>query len=79
MLTEQTLHDILTELNAIWLDFVQYLIAKEWFGSERGTVIINGTEADLLGLYLHGGRAFPKDATFLILDGPILGKSVFNA
>lgn len=68
VLTEETLCDILSELDTI-SDFVHYLDAKEDFASTGGGIVIEGSESDLLGLYLHGGRTFPQDSDFLMI-GP---------
>lgn len=70
VLTEQTLINILAELDTI-TDFVHYLTAKERFLTHGGAIAINGTEADLLGLYIHGGRTFPDNTDFLIVDSGI--------
>lgn len=67
VLTEQTLTDILSELDTI-SDFVHYLAAKESFLTDCGGIVINGSEADLLGVYIHGGRAFPANADFLMIE-----------
>lgn len=64
---EHTLIDILTELDTI-TDFVHYLTAKESFLTNNGGIVINGTEADLLGLYIHAGRTFPENADFLMIE-----------
>jgi hypothetical protein len=72
--TEQTLVDVLTELDTI-SDFVHYLAAKEHFLTNCGGIVIEGTEADLLGVYIHGGRTFPEKADFLML-GPAIWDEV---
>lgn len=69
VLTEQSLIDVLTELDTI-TDFVHYLSAKEAFLTNCG-VVINGTEADLLGVYIHAGRTFPEKADLLVVDSGI--------
>jgi hypothetical protein len=68
--TEGTLVEILTELDTI-TDFVHYLTAKEAFLANRGAILINGTESDLLGVYIHAGRAFPEKADFLMIESGI--------
>ncbi len=70
---EQTLFDILTELDTI-TDFVHYLSAKETFLTNCGGIVINGAEADLLGVYIHGGRTFPENADFLMVESGIWDK-----
>lgn len=69
LFTEQTLVAVLTELDTI-TDFVHYLSAKESFLTNCG-VVINGTEADLLGVYIHAGRTFPEEADFLVVESGI--------
>jgi hypothetical protein len=68
--TEQTLIEIITELDTI-SDFVHYLSAKESFLTNNGGIVINGTEADLLGVYIHSGRTFPENADFLMIGSGI--------
>lgn len=68
--TEQSLLDVLTELDTI-TDFVAYLSAKESFLTDSGVILLNGTERDLLGLYLYGERTFPKDAQLLVVNDGI--------
>lgn len=68
--TEQTLVDIIRELDTI-TDFVEYLAAKESFLTRGSAIVINGTEADLLGVYIHGGRTFPEKADFLMIESGI--------
>lgn len=65
--TEQSLTDVLTELDTI-TDFVGYLSAKESFLTKCGSIVCNGGESDLLGFYINCGRTFPEDADFLILE-----------
>ncbi len=80
--TEESLSAILNELDTI-TDFVDYLAAKERFFSSPSSIVINGTEADLLGFYLHSGRSFPERADFLIIDtgvwDELCSKPVFMA
>ncbi|MBC7852601.1 MAG: hypothetical protein IAF94_04115 [Pirellulaceae bacterium] len=70
LFTETTLIDIITELDTI-TDFVKYLSAKESFLTNCGGIIMNGNEADLLGVYLHGRRTFPDKADFLLIESGI--------
>lgn len=65
--TEQSLIDVLTELDTI-TDFVHYLSAKEIFLTNCGSIVNTGTEADLLGFYIHRGRTFPVNAGLLMID-----------
>ena len=67
--TEQTLLDIVTELDTT-TDFVDYLSAKEKL-LRRSGVMITGTESDLLGFYIHQGRQFPENADLLIVESGI--------
>lgn len=68
VLTEETLGDIISELDTI-SDLVHYLDAKEEFALSGGGMVVDGNECDLLGLYLHGGREFPQGSDFLMI-GP---------
>lgn len=67
VLTEQALIDVLTELDTI-TDFIHYLTAKEDLLTNNGGIVINGSEADLLGFYIHAGRAFPEKAGLLMIE-----------
>jgi len=69
VLTEQTLVEVLTELDTI-TDFVDYVAAKERL-LKSCRIIFEGTEADLLGFYIHRGRAFPRNVDLLIVPGGI--------
>lgn len=55
---------LLNELDTID-DFVEYLIAKEYFLQSGGKLLIEGSEEDLLALYLHNGRVFPSNYEIL--------------
>jgi hypothetical protein len=62
---DRSLAVILGELDTI-TDFVQYLRDKEAFTS-RPTGIV-GADEDILAMYLHGNRTFPKDCDIFIAD-----------
>jgi len=62
---EKSFFLILRHLDTI-SDFVRYLTDKEEF-LNRAAVLIEGGEENLLAIYLHAGRTFPKRADFAIL------------
>jgi len=64
--TERDLIVVLDELDTI-TDFVGYLAAKEKFLGGGAGVILDGTEPDLLALYLSQGRSFPDEPDMLII------------
>jgi len=64
---EYSLVEVLRELDTI-TDFVAYLRAKEEFLTNQGGIVINGTEMDLLGMYLKLNRQFPDKADFLMIE-----------
>lgn len=68
--TEFSLVEVLRELDTV-TDFVAYLRAKEEFLTNKGSIIINGTEMDLLGMYLKLDRQFPDKADFLMIEDGI--------
>jgi hypothetical protein len=49
-------------------DFFAYLRAKEELLREGVRVRMVGTEEDLLALYLHGGRSFPRQYNVIVVD-----------
>ena len=57
---------LLRELDTID-DFVGYLSDKEHLLSST-QVVIEGSEEDLLAVYLHNNRTFPADATLIVID-----------
>ncbi|WP_254510798.1 hypothetical protein [Anatilimnocola floriformis] len=59
---------LLSELDTI-SDFVEYLVEKESL-TKRASVIFEGEE-NLLALYLHQGRSFPKGADFLMVPNDL--------
>lgn len=69
VMTEQSLTDVLTELDTI-ADLVHYLAAKETLVSTT-SVIIEGSEANLLGWYLAHGRTFPTGHDLMLVDDTI--------
>jgi hypothetical protein len=66
MLDELTLDRILGELDTV-TDVVGYLRAKEDL-AKRSQVVSSGNEADLLAVYLHGGRRFAVEADILLIE-----------
>lgn len=65
--TEHDLVTVLEELNTI-TDFVSYLRAKEDLLTAGGCVVTQGTEADLLAVYLCGHRSFPTKPDLLVIE-----------
>jgi len=65
---QQTFPILLNELDTI-TDFVNYLDAKEKFFNSGKSAIFN-SEEDLLAIYIHRGRWFPKaiDNTLILMD-----------
>jgi hypothetical protein len=58
---ERSLGIVMTELDTI-TDFIKYLSDKEAFYRRGGlTIFDGGGEEDLLAMYLHFNRAFPRD------------------
>lgn len=69
VMNEEGLQAILSELDTV-TDLVEYLGKKEQYLSEQRALIMEGSEADLLGLYLHGGRFFHSSWDLVIVyDG----------
>ena len=63
---EQSFSIIAQELDTI-TDFIEYLASKEDFYSSAKTPLLSGEE-NLLALYLHKGRKFPKNIDSVILE-----------
>lgn len=61
-----TFDTLLRELDTA-TDLLHYLAAKEQF-LERSSVVLEGTECDLLAMYLRDGRAFPDEVDGLLLS-----------
>jgi hypothetical protein len=70
VMTEQAFFDVLRELDTIG-DLVSYLTAKEALITRGCSVVIEGSEANLVGLYLFHGRTFPPDCDRMIVDDGI--------
>jgi hypothetical protein len=66
---EQSFFQLLSELDTI-TDLIDYLTAKEAFAASC-TVVVEGSEANLLGLYLLHNRSFPEGADYLAVDATI--------
>jgi hypothetical protein len=69
VMTEEGFFDVLGELDTIH-DFATYLEAKEtWIAGDR-SVVLEGSELNLVALYVSNGRTFPADADHVIVrDG----------
>ena len=61
---------ILSELDTV-TDFINYLEAKEDLLSSDTKVIIEGGEENLLAIYLHRGRQFPKGYNQLFVQSEL--------
>jgi len=66
VMSEDSFLDVLRELDTI-TDLVEYLSAKEAFLT-KCRVVAEGSEANMVGLYLSKNRSFPSGADFLIAD-----------
>lgn len=66
--TENDLIVVLDELDTI-IDFVGYLAAKEKFIGSGAGIISEGSEPDLLAMYLSQGRSFIDEADMLVIAG----------
>jgi len=64
---EASLEIVFRELDTI-SDFVDYLSAKETFSRSGRKVLFQGSEEDLLALYLHQGRKFPEQFDVIVID-----------
>ncbi len=70
---ESTLYAVFRELDTI-SDFVEYLAAKEAYSASGKKVVFEGTEEDLLAIYLHAGRKFPEE-----YDLTVVGDNLWRA
>ncbi|KPA09945.1 hypothetical protein MHK_009852 [Candidatus Magnetomorum sp. HK-1] len=77
-----SLNIVMIELNTI-SDFVNYLLAKENLYTSGRKTLFQGGEEDLLAIYLHNGRQFPKEFKNLIIGDDLwedfIEKDVYNA
>lgn len=58
---------IMSELDTI-TDFIEYLSAKEEMYQAKVETTFHGGEEDLLALYLHHGRKFPRNYAHLVIS-----------
>ncbi len=70
VMCERSFKEIMSELDTI-TDFIDYLAAKEAIISGGSSMIITGTESNLLGWYLANGRSFPSGHDVMIVDDTI--------
>lgn len=70
---ERSTMTLLSELDTI-TDFVNYLRAKEQFFRSPTVAIPEGTEEDLLALYLHQGRNFPAQYDCVVVGPNLWGE-----
>jgi hypothetical protein len=63
---ESSFYSVLRELDTI-SDFVEYLTAKEAYSSSGKKIVFEGTEEDLLAIYLHAGRKFPQEYDLVVV------------
>lgn len=64
---EISFQKIVSELDTI-TDFIEYLVRKEAFLSEKSRIFIAGGEEDLLAYYLTQGRKFPTNVDGLTIS-----------
>jgi hypothetical protein len=70
---ESSFYSVLRELDTI-SDFVEYLAAKEDYSASGKKIVFEGTEEDLLAIYLHAGRKFPQE-----YDLTVVGDNLWRA
>ncbi len=70
VMTEEAFFGVLRELDTVG-DLVNYLEAKEALVTRGCSVVLEGSESNLVGLYLFHGRRFPQDCDRLIVDDGI--------
>lgn len=70
VMTERSFIELFTELDTIQ-DFVDYLRSKESFLAGKAGIILQGSESNLLGFYLHHGRSFPNRYDCLFIEDGI--------
>jgi hypothetical protein len=66
---EHSFFHLLTELDTI-TDLVNYLAAKESLPS-RCALVVEGSETNLLGMYLFNNRAFPNGTDFIVVEDTV--------
>ena len=66
---EQSFFQLLSELDTI-TDLIEYLTVKEALAS-RCALVVEGSEVNLLGLYLSRGRSFPEGTDIMVVDDTI--------
>lgn len=66
VMNEESFSDVLTELDTI-SELTDYLLAKEEL-SERTSILLSGSEANLLACYLFNNRKFPYDTDLLVVE-----------
>ena len=66
---EESFFRLLDELDTI-SDLTQYFAAKEEFSS-RCSIVIEGSEANLLGFYLLNNRSFPAGSDIAVIDDTV--------
>ena len=69
VMNERSFFELLSELDTI-SDLVDYLAAKEDY-SFRCALVVEGSEANLLGWYLFHNRSFPGGADVTVVDDTI--------
>ncbi len=67
VMSEHSFLEVMRELDTI-TDFIEYLTAKEDCVSGGCSIIMEGSESNLLGLYLSNGRSFPGGSNVMIVD-----------
>jgi len=67
VMSEHSFREVMTELDTI-TDLVEYLTAKEDCVAGGCSIIMEGPESNLLGLYLSNGRSFPSGSSILVVN-----------
>ncbi len=70
VMSEHSFLEVMGEPDTV-TDLVEYLTAKEALVARGCSVVVQGSESNLLGWYLANQRAFATDADFMIVDDTI--------
>ena len=70
VMTEQSFHEVLTELDTI-TDLTEYLTAKETLVQGKSLVVCEGSESNMLGWYLTHEHSFPQGKDVIMFDDTI--------
>jgi hypothetical protein len=70
VMSEHSFQEVMAELDTI-ADLVEYLTAKEDCVASGCSIVIEGSESNLLGLYLFNGRSFPSGPDLMTVEDGI--------